>query len=204
MLNKAHRLTSTSSVESRPVGLANLALWLLFAVVGLTALTLVFVHAPGRIKLIGLYAVVYGLIAGGALGLLARKLRLPSTMRLVVISFLLIAAGEMGIAIESHRVWAAGGWDAFDKSPTGKLAAEVLINPGSPADLRASLQESLDRQHEEFSFPGYLARRVSPLGAWPAPWPTVAWLAEVVLAAAAGCWAFQKQALALNAGGTCD
>src|SRR3954462_16028723 len=97
----------------RPAGIAsgnsfsNIALWLLFAVIGLTALTLVFVHAPERIKLIGLYGVAYGLIAGWGLGLLAAKFHLPCTILSSTMASLLIIIGGMGLALESHRIWAA-------------------------------------------------------------------------------------------------
>jgi hypothetical protein len=178
---------------------ANVAVWLLFAVVGLTALTLAFVHAPGRIKLIGIYDVIYGLAAGWALGLLARKLQLTATSRLTAVTFVLIAAGISGVAIESHRVWAAREWEAFTTSPTGRLANEVLAKPDAPAELRASLQESLDNQRSQISFEHYLARRLAPLGNWDEPWPAVFWLAEIGFAALFGCFAFRKEALPLNA-----
>jgi len=51
--------------------------WLIVALILMTALSLLAVHLPERLKLLLVYAIVYGLISGGVLTTLAVKFGVP-------------------------------------------------------------------------------------------------------------------------------
>ncbi len=44
------------------------------------------------------------------------------------------------------------------------------------------------RREIEPAFGDYLAFRVSGMGAWPAPWPLVFWLSELIVASGIATW----------------
>ena len=164
--------------------------------VGVTLLTLAAVHAPGRIKLLGLYALAIGLVAGFGMGSLSRMLNIGAAAPIVLITFLLIVAAQTGMAVESHRLWAAKAWEAFEATPQGRLAKSTTADPRAPADFKAGLQELIDRQRESLRFGDYLAHRISPLGEWREPWPLVFWLGESIVSAVAGTFVFWRQSRA--------
>ncbi len=147
--------------------------WLLLSVVAVSVLTIAAVHAPARVKLIGLFAVVYGLFAGWLLSKAVRVTTGHLSKLQLVLSFLLIAAGQCTVTVESYRLHKAAVMQRFEWSSEAK----------SP---RADEMRQLLRQTTSFS--AYLQRRVSPLGVWPAPWPAVFWGVEVLLCGAAGAW----------------
>ena len=152
---------------------AGLLQWLLLSVVAVSVLTIVAVHAPARIKLLGLFAVFYGLLAGWLLGKAARATSRRFSRLQLVLSFLLIAAGQCGVTAESHRLHRAAVMQQFERSREAK----------SP---RANEMRQLLREGAHFS--AYLRYRVSPLGVWYEPWPAVFWGFEVLVCGAAGTW----------------
>jgi hypothetical protein len=164
--------------------------WFFLAFLGTAILTVVAVHAPARIKLIGLFSIAFGMVVGFGLGILARSLGLTRNTASVMTIVGVIAAGLVGMTVESHRLWSAKEWDAFQKSPAGQMAMRTARSEQAPDDLKASVQESIDRQRESLQFRSYLTRRISTTGNWKEPWPLIFWLAEIALASTAGSWAF--------------
>jgi hypothetical protein len=147
--------------------------WLLLSVVAVSVLAIAAVHAPARMKLLGLFALLYGLLAGWLLGKAARATSRRLSKLQLVLSFLLIATGQCGVTTESHRLHRAAVMQQFERSPEAKLP-------------RADKMRQLLREGAHFS--AYLQYRVSRLGAWPEPWPAVFWGFEVLVCGAAGTW----------------
>ncbi len=166
-------------------GLSILA-WLFAAVVGLTALSVAAAHAPPRIRLIGLFTIGFGLLAGWTLSFLAKQI-LPGPRRVVTwLAFPLIASATFGMTWESHRQWTA----AVERQRSGdKKASQLLDRLDSQSDLPADFKNDLSQAVADKSgFTSYLRERTSALGAWKAPWPAVFWLCELLFGSLAGTW----------------
>jgi hypothetical protein len=185
--------------------------------VGLTALTLAAAHAPGRIRLLGLFAVAFGAVCGWGLARgaayfavtvmpvdssLKRKQRndnsrpslalQASIMRLVIVG-VLIAAAETGLTLESWRLYVVELRKLYD--PEASTEAVGGGQPFVPDSLLKQARE--ERQQvlvEKSRFAAYLQHRVKELGDWSAPWPAVFWLGELLLGTAAGVVVFRQSA----------
>ena len=182
---------STETTAARPSRTtAGAALrWLFVGAVGLAAMSLVCAHAPPRFKLLGLFAIVYGLSAGLFLGKVAEALGVYSRRFVLVASLVLIAAGEIGLTLEAFRVYR-------DTEIEGVLAAGRRLPPagggqgasaGALAESARKVAESL--LSEQIRLGDYLVHRTrvkhdSP--GWPGPWPVVLWWAEVIIGMVAG------------------
>jgi hypothetical protein len=140
-------------------------------------------HAPGRVKLLGLFAVAFGLLAGSALGALARFLQVEQRTAMLPVAVILISAAQLGMALESWRVYRAEVRET--------LQADVPLPV--PESLKSSIREDRRRMMaERMSFPAWLRHRVSPLKVQSRPWPELLFGAELVLGIAAGVWAFRR------------
>ena len=148
-------------------------LWVLLSLVIVTAITLVAIQAPPRVKLIGLFAVGYGLLTGWLIALAAGPTRFVPGRPGVAVTFVLITLGQCGLALESHRLHRAAEFRTFEKSPQSRLPQAER--------LRHLL-------HEATRFSVYQRHRLSALGQWPSPWPMLFWTGEVLLAGALGTW----------------
>ncbi len=173
-------------------------LWLTASVLGVTVLTLVCVQAPSRIKLLGLFAVGYGLLAGLWIGRLLRETRVDCVKTAAVLAVVIVAVGMVGMAVESHRLYAAAIARQYAIDPNTLLAGKTAIVGGleSPAHFEKIFQESrqqrLEMLAEMTSFSAYLRNRTagphtSAMG-WPHPWPWALFVGEVLLASVAGAW----------------
>jgi hypothetical protein len=159
---------------------------LVCSLVGLTALTLAAAHAPGRIRLLGLFAVAFGAVCGWGLARGAAYFGVSdrSIVRLVT-AMILIGAAETGLTLESWRLYVVDLRKTYDP----EASAEVVGGgqPFVPDSLLKKAREERQRALEAKSrLPAYLRHRVKNLGDWPAPWPVVFWVGEVILGTAAG------------------
>jgi len=175
--------------------------WLVIGLVGVTVLTLAGAHAPGRIKLIGLFAVVYGLAVGWGLGQLAKLRRVPIGKGVGWLSLALIAAGQIGMAFQSYQLHVVQ--IRRDDQPDSKLIGlerflqrqNVPEDPEERArleeikqDIQRAAQSREQKLAELTSFSTYLRNRLAALGTWWSPWPAVFWAVEVLLSSMAGAW----------------
>ncbi|MGH7128997.1 MAG: hypothetical protein ACREJB_00275 [Planctomycetaceae bacterium] len=156
--------------------------WLLASSIVVTALAIAAAHVPGRFRLLGLFAVVFGLLCGRALAYLSRMLNLKRSRLVLLIAGLLIAAAEVGMTLESYRQFVAENERQLDAE---------LRRQNVPAALLPALRR--DFLAERTSLSAYLTHRVSELGDWPMPWPAVLWSVEALLGVAAGTWLFALQ-----------
>ena len=161
--------------------------WLPWLVVSVLALAVAALAAAWAPKMVGLFLIGFGLLAGGLLGWLARALQVRGRL-LIPLSCLLIAASLVGLTLRTHQIWAARTRALLQKSD----APPVLLPPesleGLPADIRRNFESAAAARRPDLSFPAYLRDRTSPLGSWPAPWPALFWGTEIMLGAAAGTW----------------
>jgi hypothetical protein len=156
--------------------------WLGVGLVGLTALVLAAAHAPGRIRLLGLFAIVFGGVCGWGLARIAGALRVNAG-RLVGLAIVgvLVAAAETGLTLESWRLHVAERRREYFEESVKTI----------PGPLRESALEELRPIFErEARFPSYLQYRVKNLGDWESPWPVLFWTGELLLGTAAGIGAF--------------
>ena len=187
---------SGEKLANRGIGVGPFIGWLAVSGLGLTFLTIVSVHAPNRIKLLGLFAGGYGLLAGLWMGRLARATRVRCGKSVAVFSFLLVALGMLGMALQSCRIHA----DAITRQYTINIPMHlagtggVVTDPDTQAQLRQILQASGRERSQKLteltSFDAYLSYRtvgdqVHGHG-WPAPWPWMLWSLEVLLAGVVG------------------
>ncbi len=181
--------------------------WLVMSAVAVALLSLGAAHLPPRLKLLGAFALGYGLVAGWVIGKLAQMSQLPRARTLIAAAAALILCGELGMSIESWRLQSAA-LRRLDQTSgkSGSAAFLPLLDTKHTPDDSASkkaldetrnlIQQELARRQqvltEETRFAGYLRRRVSALGAWPVPWPALFWGAEVALGVVAGAWLFGR------------
>ncbi|MSR57446.1 MAG: hypothetical protein EXS05_07220 [Planctomycetaceae bacterium] len=181
------------------------ASWLVLGTLAVGLLFLASVHAPQRVKLPLITPVALGIAAGWGLGrwALARRLSVPKFV--LIASFGLIAAGEIGVAVESYRLGkpelqrVVNRLAFQDDGLAHQIDRAFIEQAGDPAtrdqfqrqsDLaQRRRQDELDRQQWLLTFAGYLEHRIPKAwGRWPNPWPAIFWGAEVLLASSLGAW----------------
>ena len=173
--------------------------WLLLSAITLTVLASVCAHVPNRAKLLGLFSVGSGLMAGWALGRLARLTRMHFPQTALWLGFTLISMGQIGTSFESYRLFVRRqeqqARQQFEESPTGQMFLRLIETQTAPDDvqLRAQYEEIRDSVHPTFE--RYLSHRVfslhqsyPALRTWPQSWPAVLWGIEIVLSAGIGAW----------------
>lgn len=176
--------------------------WLVAAGACVAVLSIVAVHLPARIKLIGLFAVVFGGLAGWVVGELAKLNRIHQPVLLLPLSMALIVAGQVGMAWEAHRLRADEVRAKATADPAGAMLSQFLHQqPETEAErnayeiLRKEFQAAQDQRRQQLahstSFASYLAQRTAALK-FKTPWPQVFWCVEVLLGGLAGVWAVRR------------
>ena len=164
----------------------------------MTVLTLVCVQAPSRIKLLGLFAVGYGLLSGLWIGRLLQAIHVNCVKTAAVLAVLMVAVGMVGMTFESYRLYAVAIARQYAIDPNALLAGKSAIvgDLESQAHIQKLFQESrqqrLEMLAEMTSFSAYLRNRTAgphtSANGWPHPWPWVLFVGEVLLASVAGAW----------------
>lgn len=178
---------SAATEEPTPMSSGTLP-WFVACLVSTTALSLIAAHVPGRVRLIGLFSIAFGLLVGLIVAQLAEMLKPRHTRRYVAaFAAILTLVGLIGSTYEVNRL------DALKRTPSSNelLALQMAkqmkeqtapSSEGQPNSFN-SLSEELDT-----SFRRHLARRVRQLGDWKSPWPELFWTAELITSAAASFW----------------
>lgn len=173
--------------------------WFLLSSLAITVLTLVAVHAPHRIKALGLFALVFGVSAGWLIAHIANFLQFTRRVPFVCGAGILILCGLIGMAAESHRLHAGAIKQQYSADPTGFLKNQ-LDNPDDSTNtdqlqdyIEEASQERAKKLVEMTGFGAYLEYRTSPghtssgqLRGWPAPWPWVLFVSELLLGTVGG------------------
>jgi len=157
--------------------------WIAACLVATIAVSLVAAQAPPRIRLIGIFPVMLGLLIGGLVVWLARKLDAVASCRFQVVAAMLLAVAG----------WGGLTWETFRRD-------EVLSVKSANQELAARLMKEFEQQtnapHIELdrpttlkAFRSYLARRVQQLGDWLSPWPELFWGLELIMTGVGAGWA---------------
>lgn len=159
------------------------------ATVALTALALAGAHAPAPVRLIGLFCMGFGLLAGWILAWLSGQILETPHRWVVWPALVLIVVAEVGLTLESHRLWVA----AFERRQQDANASVMLRQLESQPDVPAGFKDEFAQARaERTGFTSYLKARASALGEWDSPWPAVLWLGEMLVGSLAGAWLFRR------------
>jgi len=183
--------------------------WLVLVLVTTGAISLLAVYLPPRVKMLGLFAIAQGLLAGWVAAWLASAFDLAAASRAAgsVVVFLVLLCGQVGTAVESHRLYQAAEERALVANPKRAAALRMLQSIKLP-DNPKSKQVVDDVRHtigvHGTSFADYLQFRVSDLGIPSRRLALGIWILEVVLGSLAGTWIFRRLAppIRLEAPGT--
>lgn len=179
--------------------------WLIVGTVLMTALSLLAVHLPERLKLLLVYAVVYGLISGGVLTTLAVKFGLPVKKTLVLVIVCLTILGQSLVLYISHQRYKEVTLKRFKADQTS-FAIESMFATGEPPEdpqarkeyeqvlkqFHAAKIERRKREKNILKISSYLEHRISSISKLKAPWPQLFWLLEVALCCLAAIWASRQ------------
>ena len=176
---------STSANEGLPAGKSSI-IWVTACCLSSGVLAMLAAHAPARVRLIGLFAVGFGLIVGWMAVRLAQVFEARPTrptMFSLAASFALV--GFVAMTWQTFRLDELTQIKTKEEELAARLMREFDRQQGivTPDLTRSS---SLQR------FRGYLTRRVSQLGRWPSPWPELFWWGECVSASVAAGWFAQR------------
>ncbi len=186
----------------------SLAGWWGSSTILLAILGMLGVHAPARIKLIGLFAVAIGLLGGFILRYLAVLWGLRSTKSLIMTVAVMLLALQIGIVVGAWqrqvRLLDAGTQANPILAQLALQREQVLAGRTEVGSEERKLQDEmlqsidnnermfLDDIEQERRFAWYLQQRLSGFGALTPPWPTLVWSLEVLIGTVAGVWLFRR------------
>ena len=199
---------SDQSLESPPAQQQSPAVfmqWLIVSLILITALSLLAVHLPERLKLLLVYAVVYGLISGGALTSLAIKLGVPTKRTFMLSIVCLVLLGQSLVLYLSHQRYREATQQQFKADQTSMMIDRMLRSGEPPDDPEArkdyeQIIEQFEKAKEErrvkeqqlLEMSSYLQHRISPIATLKSPWPHLFWLLELILCCLAAIWASRQ------------
>ena len=166
--------------------------WFPLALVLAAILGAIAAHAPARVKLVGLFAVGVGVLAGTALAYAGRALHIVvSRTHQLALGLCILTALAVATA-EAYRLHLQFWDDHFQSIPmSGQLTEftpeQIAAMPRESREVAMQIRGEMSRRRELLSFPGFLSHRLPEgMSHWAAPWPTVWWLAEIIFATVAG------------------
>lgn len=154
--------------------------WFAVCVLVTAGLSLVAAHAPGRVRLLGLFSIVFGAVIGWLVVWLAQRLDTrPKRTSIGLLAAVLTLGGLIGCLWETIRVEEVMHPKSANEQLAERLYQQMQNNNGKsmPRD-----QSPLDK------YRSYLTRRVRQLGDWKSPWPETIWLVELFAACATSIW----------------
>ena len=156
--------------------------WFCASIIAVTAISIAAAHAPPRIRLIGLFSIVFGLMVGWVVVWLESQLQAEPGRRFAVVTAVLLSlCGLIGSTWQSSRL------DELRSMQSGKDAlAARLIKEFEQQDKQPVSDHQ--RRSEVTEFQKYLSRRLKNLGNWTTPWPECFWVSELIAAAIAAGW----------------
>ena len=200
MSQESHDGSSKSTMQNNRLSLLQ---WFWVAVFVITVMALIWAHSPARVRLIGLFSLAFGLGAGWILGVTTRFLERPVPRKVVLLSFVLIALGEVGWTLESYRIYVGQLKLTYEQDVPRLITPELFKQQDSqdkkgvnvPQRMKAagtlgeSIQEARQKElAKRIGFPVYLQQRLTPLVQWTTPFPELFWSCEILLGSLAGAW----------------
>jgi hypothetical protein len=165
--------TPTPNVDAQPSEPGSTLQFVVCATVVCVGLGILAGQAPPRIRLLGLFSLGFGLLAGGLLSSLAGWLN----VRLNVVMIAAIGVMTLGGMVIGVCATVANQ----PRPPTPRdlhpIEAQVVARmpPPQPPDFGSRVRT-------------YLHLRVEMLGDWSSPWPEVFWGGELLLGTAGSVW----------------
>jgi hypothetical protein len=167
--------------------------------VGLTLFTLLAVAMPARVKLLGLFPVVFAAILGYVFGRIAMLAGLRRRGVLVPLTMLIVVAGLVGYYGESYRRWQSERERYYSDHLTSQPGGQQILQrlQGNMLSTDPLLRE-FDVQYRTLmlpSFADYLNQRLASLQIAgrvidvAPPWPLAFFVVELLLGTASGVWA---------------
>lgn len=176
--------------------------WFCIGLVLITALSILAVHLPERLKLLLVFSVVYGMTAGAVLTTLAFKLGLSVKRSLLVAILCLTVFGQSLVLYLSHQRYKEATLQQFKMDKTSLMLEHTLAKGEPPSDpesrkqheeflkqFESAKQERRDKEQQLLAISSYLQHRISPVARLKTPWPQLFWLLELVLCCLAALWA---------------
>ena len=161
--------------------------WLAASIAGLTLLAVAASYAPLKLRLIGLFAIGFGLVAGAVAGRLAARLGVRPCKFAVTCAGLLTALTLAGSTLLT--------WQMQSRELRELHSAPAPPIPGAEEyPVQQELQEQATAERERVldqrtRFSTFLQQRLAAFSTLTEPWPAVVWACELALAAVAGAWA---------------
>lgn len=176
---------------------SSLLSWLAVCFIATTAMSLASAHAPPRVRLIGMFSVAFGLLAGWLIVRLALLIEFKPSPRLAsVVAGLMSCLGLIGGAWETWRLEVARQGDLAKERVAERLIEQSKTSPGASGTIPIDSSPLA-------GFRWYISRRTRQLGRWPSPWPELFWLVELLLGTAASVlsslWGLKSLTRQLNA-----
>ena len=175
------------------------ALWFWPGAIAVAAgLAIAAAHAPARIRLLGVFSVIFGLILGRMLVHLAatlhQRLNIPQVAWVGVVT----AAGLIGSVCHLVALQPTPAPPTLSHPVATILAARMQEENGiQPGDTIPEFQPVVYKPPTfGIRVQTYLTSRVQNLGTWPSPWPELFWGVEVLAGTAAAigmAWAMRSK-----------
>lgn len=167
------------------------ALFWVLAVVFAGLLGLGAAHAPERIKLLGPYAIVLGLIAGGVLGRVGREFGIARSLVVLVAIAVLVLIIEVANTVEAHRLSVASALEQKEAPILMEYTDEQLAGMSSKNREIVERGSFIDASHrKEPTFRQFLLVRMlafpESLHGWSKSRAVAFWIAEIAGGVAAG------------------
>ena len=178
------------SPTARPAWPAAL-LWFLLACGAVAVLAYAAAHLPRRP--IALLAVAYAAVTTWVVLWLAGELRLKAGRRVLAATAGCVLVGQLGVAWESHRAFAAAVRAYWGPDPRAGMLAQMRRSGAAAEDvavMEAAVAERRQALSARTSVSAWLRHRLSQIRRFDAgsPWPAVIWALEVLAGTAAGVW----------------
>ena len=161
--------------------------WIIVGVLGVWVLSFGAAFAPPIVKRLLLFYAGFGVVAGTCLGWLAREL-IGRTSRFTSLGgSLLIVLGGIHLATVSYGEY----WESCQARAAERpddVAALSMLERIAEQDPQLREPYLEERRTYDPRFVDYLWHRVSAIGPWPAPWPVLFWIVELLVAAGLGGW----------------
>src|SRR5262245_44461820 len=144
-----------------------------------------------RVRLLLLFSAGFGLLTGWAAAVLADEFGARRSRSNAAVLCVLTAAGLVNVAWAGYRQTVAAARRISESDSQQMLALRVLEGTmGADPVLQQRFREERARLQPQFQ--DYLAFRLHQFGTIPAPWPAVAWGAELFFGTIAAAWMFRK------------
>ncbi len=190
-----HDVSPLSPLSGKPLGGKTAAALVL---VGLILFSLLAAAMPARVKLLGLFPVVFAAILGYVFGRVAVLAGLRRRGVLIPLTMLVVIAGLTGYYGESYRRWRSDRDRYFSDHISAQPGGQQILQRLQGNTLAADpMLRKFDEQYRALmkpSFADYLNQRLASLQIAghvvevPPPWPIAFFVAELLLGTVAGVW----------------